>query len=142
MVVTVVTVFPHRLIVKCSEMGALDVLNHLSALGVRLTRSGEAILATPRSSLTDEARAFIRQHKTELLTVLSGIDYQEQSTHWVIFLPNRQRPAEVYYSPAPGPTRAELMQRHPGAVLVALSDTEDCHREPADAGMVAEMEAQ
>jgi len=51
-------------------MGAPDVLARLSALGVLLTREGEAIRATPRSALTDEARALIQAHKTEILAAL------------------------------------------------------------------------
>ena len=51
-------------------MGAPDVLARLSALGVRLTREGEAIRAAPRSALTDEARALIQAHKAEILAAL------------------------------------------------------------------------
>jgi len=51
-------------------MGAPDLLALLSALGVRLTREGDAIRATPRVALTDEARTLIRAHKAELLAAL------------------------------------------------------------------------
>lgn len=51
-------------------MGALDVLARLSALGLRLTREGEAIRAAPRSALTDEARNLIRVHKSALLAAI------------------------------------------------------------------------
>jgi hypothetical protein len=51
-------------------MGALGLLAHLSALGVRLTREGDAIRAAPRTALTDEARTLIRAHKAELLAAL------------------------------------------------------------------------
>jgi hypothetical protein len=51
-------------------VGAPDVLARLSALGVWLTREGEAIRAAPRSALTDEARSLIRAHKGELLAAL------------------------------------------------------------------------
>jgi hypothetical protein len=53
-------------------MGAPDVLEHLSALGVRLRRDGDALIAEPRSALTDDARAMIRAHKAELLRALPG----------------------------------------------------------------------
>lgn len=53
-------------------MGAPDVLARLSALGVRLTREGELIRAAPRSALTDEARALIRAHKSEILAALAA----------------------------------------------------------------------
>ena len=55
-------------------MGAPDVLARLSALGVRLSREGEAIRAVPRSALTEEARDLIRAHKTELLAALPAAD--------------------------------------------------------------------
>ncbi len=53
-------------------MGAPDVLAHLSALGVRLSRDRDALIAGPRSALTDEARAMIRAHKAELLAALDA----------------------------------------------------------------------
>jgi hypothetical protein len=51
-------------------MGTPDVLAQLSALGVRLHREGDALVAEPRSALTDAARAMIRAHKADLLAVL------------------------------------------------------------------------
>jgi hypothetical protein len=51
-------------------MGTPDVLAHLSRLGVRLMREGDALVAGPRSALTDEARGLIRAHKAELLAAL------------------------------------------------------------------------
>jgi len=53
-------------------MGAPDVLASLTALGVRLYSDGDAIVAEPRSALTETARAMIRAHKAELLAVLAG----------------------------------------------------------------------
>lgn len=53
-------------------MGAPDVLAHLSAIGVRLQREGDSLIAEPRSALTDAARAMIRAHKAELLEALKG----------------------------------------------------------------------
>ena len=53
-------------------MGAPDVLAALAALGVRLSRDGDALIAEPRSALTAEARAMIRAHKVELLASLPG----------------------------------------------------------------------
>ncbi len=102
-------------------MGALDVLTRLSELGVRLTRSGEAILAAPRSALTDEARALIRAHKPALLAVLSETRLYpaESSGHWLVIEPARR--LEKYFTPHM--TRAQLMERYPGALLVALPDS-------------------
>jgi hypothetical protein len=52
-------------------MGAPDVLARLSALGVRLSREGDSLLARPQSALTDEARAMIRANKAALLEALA-----------------------------------------------------------------------
>jgi hypothetical protein len=52
-------------------IGAPDVLSQLSALGVKLSREGDALIAQPRSALTDEVRILIRSHKAELLAVLA-----------------------------------------------------------------------
>jgi len=51
-------------------MGTPDVLARLQALGLRLTRQGDAIRAAPRSALSDETRGLIRAHKAELLQAL------------------------------------------------------------------------
>jgi hypothetical protein len=53
-------------------MGAPDILARLSALGVRLWREGDSLVAEPRSALTDDLRALIRAHKAELLEALAG----------------------------------------------------------------------
>lgn len=51
-------------------MLAADVLERLSACGVRLMRQGDALVATPREALNDELRALIRAHKPELIRAL------------------------------------------------------------------------
>ena len=43
------------------------ILDALKAKGVRLTRDGGDLIATPRAALTDDLRALIRAHKVELL---------------------------------------------------------------------------
>jgi len=53
-------------------MGAPDLLARLSALGVRLSREGEAIRAAPRTALTAEARTLILANRTELLAALAN----------------------------------------------------------------------
>ena len=111
-------------------MGAHDVLVHLSALGVRLTREGEVIRAAPRSALTDEARALIRAHKAELMRALEqeGTGSAEPepaplgeqvSDHWLIIEPPTK--TERWFTPPV--TRSELERRYPGAALVPLPDT-------------------
>jgi len=51
-------------------MGAPDVLARLSEIGVTLSTEAGALVARPRSALTDEARELIRAHKAELLAAL------------------------------------------------------------------------
>lgn len=51
-------------------MPAADVLERLSACGVRLVRDGDALVAIPKQALNDELRALIRAHKAELLMAL------------------------------------------------------------------------
>lgn len=43
------------------------ILDTLKAKGVRLTRDGGDLIATPKAALTDDLRALIRAHKPELL---------------------------------------------------------------------------
>lgn len=52
-------------------MGAPDVLAHLSALGVSLSRNGDSLIARPRSALTDELRTMIRANKAALLEAIA-----------------------------------------------------------------------
>ncbi len=52
-------------------MSAPNVLAYLSRIGVRLTREGDALVAKPRSALTEDARVMIRAHRNELLAALS-----------------------------------------------------------------------
>jgi hypothetical protein len=54
-------------------MGAPDVLARLAAVGVRLRREADRIIATPKDAITDEARALIRAHKAELLDALDAL---------------------------------------------------------------------
>ena len=53
-------------------MGAPDILEHLAAAGVKLTRSGVNLIATPKAVVTPDVLHLIRQHKPELLEALSG----------------------------------------------------------------------
>ena len=53
-------------------MGAPDILQHLAAAGVKLTRNGGNLIATPKAAVTPDVLYLIRQHKPELLEALSG----------------------------------------------------------------------
>jgi len=52
-------------------MSAADLLQQLRLEGFGLTVDGDRLIVTPATELTDERRALIRQHKTELLALLS-----------------------------------------------------------------------
>src|SRR3990172_4362123 len=88
-------------------MGAPDILDHLAAAGVKLTRSGSNLIATPRAAITPDVLQLIRQHKPELLEALSG---------------------EPLYVPAAAPTGTPANRARPGdavapeAELIALVD--------------------
>ena len=98
-------------------MGAPDVLARLSALGVRLTREGGLIRAVPRSALTDEARALIREHKPELLQALATEALPDPAAE-----ARGQRVAAML---AENPTARYAVltdtQADPGAVLLTLA---------------------
>ena len=51
-------------------MGAPDILMQLRQMGLTLTAYDDAIRVEPKSAITDEARAIIREHKAELLALL------------------------------------------------------------------------
>ena len=70
-------------------------------------------------------RDLIREHKLELLAVLSRETREtpaasEASGHWLILQAPR---LEMYFTPPA--TRGELAERFPGALLVCLPDTTD-----------------
>lgn len=52
-------------------MTALALLDTLTRRGVRLLPDGDGLVIRPASRLTDADRAAIREHKTELLRLLS-----------------------------------------------------------------------
>ena len=91
-------------------MGTPDVLARLSALGVQLSREGEAIRAAPSSALTDEARDLIRAHKAELLAALPAAGGDDP-------LPDAAAAAR------PPRVLAMLVER-PGVRYAVLTDTE------------------
>ena len=92
------------------------ILDTLKAKGVRLTRDGGDLIATPKAALTDELRTLIRKHKAELLEVI-GKDaaYVEPSRHWrwIFHYPNGEA---VEYRILPEPTEQELRSLYPEVV--------------------------
>src|SRR5450759_2760366 len=55
-------------------MGASDLLTQLRCFGLTIEADGGALRVSPRFALTDQTRALIREHKAELLDVLSAPD--------------------------------------------------------------------
>ena len=51
-------------------MNAPLILEHLAAAGVKLTRNGGNLIATPKAAVTPDVLNLIRQHKPELLEAL------------------------------------------------------------------------
>jgi hypothetical protein len=52
-------------------MTPLDVLTGLRRTGFTVVRDGDALRVSPASNLTDRDKAIIREHKAELLVLLS-----------------------------------------------------------------------
>jgi len=53
-------------------MNAPEVLERLTAAGVRLTASGGNIIASPKAAVTTDVVNLIREHKPELLAALAS----------------------------------------------------------------------
>lgn len=54
-------------------MGAPDLLEYLRSRGLNVEVDGDELRVSPKSAITDEARAFIRSHKAALLPLLAQI---------------------------------------------------------------------
>ncbi|MBK1724696.1 hypothetical protein, partial [Thiocystis violacea] len=93
---------------------AAEVLGRLSSVGIRLEVHGNALHATPRDALTDDARTLIRKHKADLLALLTAANDADPGTHrlWTITRPEGSR---VSVSRTPPSTLAELQAEYPGA---------------------------
>jgi hypothetical protein len=52
-------------------VGAVDLLQHLRAVGIRIVVEGALLRVTPADRLTDDMRAAIRAHKPDLLALLA-----------------------------------------------------------------------
>ncbi len=107
-------------------MNAPEVLERITAAGIRLTANGGNIIASPRAAVTPEVVELIRAHKPELLAVI----YQKQSP-----LMQADQKAELvrlvnlvadYHEFTPE-QRAEAIERAAGDAQAAL----ECFRELA-----------
>jgi hypothetical protein len=63
---------------------AARVIAKLARDGIRIEPAGSDIIARPRSALTDEHRALIREHKQELLAELRMPDQGRAAVHKAI----------------------------------------------------------
>ena len=52
----------------------MSVVGRLRAVGLRLEARGDTLVVEPRSALTDELRAFIRENKPAILTELETLE--------------------------------------------------------------------
>ncbi len=98
-------------------MGAPDVLAHLSALGVRLTRAGDHLIAEPSSALTDSLRAMIRAHKAELLAALE----EPQTARQAALARERKERALAYLEAHPEARRACFADVQSDSVHIVLT---------------------
>lgn len=88
-------------------MNTHDILAQLTADGIRLEVDGGTLSAGPRGALTDEHRRLIRQHKPELMALLS-----EPRRLWLVTLPGGER-LSVSFCPPAG--MAEVRAAYPTA---------------------------
>ena len=101
-------------------MTAAAVLTHLNAAGIRLEVRAGALLATPKESLTDDARSLIRANKPALLELLSRSTADAAPGRlWLIRHPDGSVRSHSFTPPA---TRAEVEVWYPGAVAEPEAD--------------------
>src|SRR3989442_1170691 len=99
-------------------MGATDLLVSLKSMGLDLRVHDGELLAQPRSSLTDETRALIRAHKSELIDLLA------------------RTPAETPTSPLSMRAKA-MLDLNPTLLAEALTLTKSQARALMDAHKIA-----
>jgi hypothetical protein len=59
-------------------MGAPEILDHLAAVGVRLTRRGDTIIASPKVAVTPDLIDLIRENKPVLMEALAAAETRRQ----------------------------------------------------------------
>ena len=99
------------------------ILDTLKAHGVRLTRDGGDLIATPKTGLTDELRALIRAHKTELLEAAVPVSTIPQEVTGGD--PGKQETAKVEPS---AEDRDFFRSKVPGAVISRKQAPEEAFR--------------
>jgi TubC N-terminal docking domain len=60
-------------------VGAQALISNLIARGITLTPNGDSLIVRPRERLTDADREAIRQHKVELLALLTRAEQIEEA---------------------------------------------------------------
>ncbi|WP_295584483.1 hypothetical protein [uncultured Lamprocystis sp.] len=100
-------------------MTAAAVLTHLNAAGIRLEVRAGALLATPKESLTDDARSLIRANKPALLELLSRPAADAAHRLWLVTHPDGRRVSHSFTPPA---SRREVEAWYPGALVEPEAD--------------------
>src|SRR5215471_15983826 len=95
---------------------ANNIIERARTLGVSLRVDDGKIKVKGQRPSVERLMPDIRAHKPELVRLLSlvGIDPDETSGHWLVFLPARK--LEKYFTP--DISRAELQRLYPGALLI------------------------
>ena len=102
-------------------MGAPDILGHLAAVGVRLTRRGDNLIAAPTEAVTPSVIDLIRTHKSELLAALGrdpdpAVAARRQRAE-LLRLIDRLAEETGYFTEADKLEALEVALRDPGAWL-------------------------
>ena len=98
-------------------MTASELLNDLRASGFKLAPLDDAIRVEPASKLTPELRATIRQHKPDLLAILTAESFSPTTRHLDGPTPLCPR--------CGGPTH-DAADHLPGIIVLLCNDGERC----------------
>lgn len=97
-------------------MEAPDVLGRLQSLGLTLSTDGNNLMVEPKAAITAEARALIRQHKSELLARLK-VSPGNTARGWLVrYQDGSVIPVFILLADGTCPTRSEVLRDYPGAI--------------------------
>ena len=100
-------------------MGAADILQELKRMGLFVTANGDKVRAGPIEAITEEARALIRAHKSELLALLSHEDTATEMERYRLECWDRfKRAADCILEQATEPAQKHALERY-GREVVA-----------------------
>lgn len=81
-------------------------IDFLHRHGLMATRRGNRVFVTPRASVTEDVRRYVRAHRLELLSELAANDGAERRRYWQVSVPG-YRPFRVTGEPM---THAEALE--------------------------------